>query len=153
MGRAAIGSSEAKKGSEDIAKSDYQRLAEFRYLLRRFLAFSAAEAEQAGLTPQQHQALLAIKGFPGRDFVTIGELAERLGIRHHSAVGLADRLAARGLVRRQAGGPDRRTVFVGVTPQADALLADLSRAHRDELRRLGPLLRRLLAEVEDTDGF
>jgi DNA-binding MarR family transcriptional regulator len=132
----------------DLAKADYERLAEFRYLLRSFLAFSETKAEESGLTPQQHQALLAIKGFPGRDQVTNGELAERLGIRHHSAVGLVDRLAKRSLVKRRGDDADRRLVLIGLTPEADALLGRLSLVHSDELKRLAPLLKRLLMEFE-----
>ncbi|TIX36407.1 MAG: MarR family transcriptional regulator, partial [Mesorhizobium sp.] len=75
-----------------ISQADYQRLSEFRYLIRRFLEFSQVQANEAGLTPRQHQALLAIKGFPGAGPVTVGDLAERLRIRHHSAVELVDRL-------------------------------------------------------------
>jgi DNA-binding MarR family transcriptional regulator len=132
----------------DITKADYERLAEFRYLLRCFLIFSENAAAEAGLTAQQHQALLAIKGFSGRDYVSTGELAERLGIRHHSAVGLVDRLSAKGLIHRQTGSDDRRQVFIELSPRAEALLARLSVAHRDELERLAPLLRILLADFE-----
>lgn len=127
--------------------ADYKTLAQFRYLLRTFAAFSENAALGSGLTPQQHQALLAIKGFPGRDRVTVGELAERLNIRHHSAVGLADRLAARGLVRRRADKADRRQVWLELTARAEARLARLTLAHRDELRRLAPLLRSVLRQL------
>ena len=132
---------------EPLGAADYRTLAEFRYLLRQFLAFSEDAALRSGLTPQQHQALLAIKGFPGRDRVTVGELAERLGIRHHSAVGLVDRLAARALVRRQVDSADRRQVRIELTQQAEKRLARLSLAHRDELRRLSPLLRAVLKQL------
>ena len=128
-----------------LSKEDYQRLAEFRYLLRGFLHFSAKAAEEAGLTPQQHQALLAIKGFGGREQVTIGELAECLGIRHHSAVGLIDRLYSKGLAERHSGTDDRRQVIVSLTPKAEALLATLTAVHRDELEQFAPLLQALLA--------
>ncbi|MEI9985355.1 MAG: MarR family transcriptional regulator [Aliidongia sp.] len=131
---------------DDLAKADYERLAEFRYLLRRFLDFSERAAEQAGLTAQQHQALLAIKGFAGRDYATTGELAERLCIRHHSAVGLIDRLVSKALVTRRSGAEDRRQVLVELTPAAETLLAGLSAAHRDELERLAPLLQTLLGD-------
>ncbi len=131
-----------------LGKADYERLAEIRYLLRRFAAFSEAAARQAGLTAQHHQALLAIKGYPGKDRVTVGELAARLGVRHHSVVGLLDRLASRGLVRRRTSLADRRQVLIELTPRAEALLAALSLAHRDELRRLAPLLGPLLGELQ-----
>ncbi len=136
-------------GTRELTKADYERLAEFRYLLRRFLAFSEEAAVAAGLTPQQHQALLAIKGWPGRNHITAGELAERLGVRHHSTVGLLDRLESKALIRRAPNRADRRQVFVRLTPGAERILADLSRAHRDELERLSPLLRQLLAHFED----
>ena len=80
-----------------LSKAEYELLAACRYALRQFVRFSEESARAMRIEPQQHQALLAIKGFPGRDKVTIGELAERLQIRHHSAVGLAGRLAANGL--------------------------------------------------------
>ena len=136
-----------------ITKADYQTLAEFRYLLRRFLVFSENAAADAGLTAQQHQALLAIKGFPGREHVTTGELAERLCIKHHSAVGLVDRLVANGLVERRSGIDDRRQVWVELTPMAEELLLSLSVMHREEISRLAPLLQSLLGHFEEeTDG-
>lgn len=130
-----------------LAKADYETLAEFRHLLRRFVAFSDAAAEAAGLRPQQHQALLVIKGFAGRERITIGELAERLGIRHHSAVGLVDRLVARNLACRRADRMDRRQVEIALTPRAEALLTRLSLAHRGELTRLAPLFQGLFAQL------
>jgi DNA-binding MarR family transcriptional regulator len=131
-----------------LAKGDYATLAEFRYLLRQFGAFSENAARDAGLTAQQHQALLAIKGFPGREAATIGELAERLNLKHHSVVGLVDRLAGRGLIHREQDKTDRRKVMILLTSKAETLLLGLSLAHRDELRRLAPLLRELLEKVE-----
>jgi DNA-binding MarR family transcriptional regulator len=131
--------------ARQLSKPDYERLAAFRHLLRRFLQFSEQAALQAGLTAQQHQALLAIKGFGGREQVTIGDLADRLGIRHHSAVGLIDRLASKGLVERHSATGDRRQVLVSLTPRVDDLLATLTAAHRDELEHLAPLLQELLA--------
>ena len=131
-----------------LTKRDYESLAEFRYLLRQFGAFSEAAARRGGLTAQQHQALLAVKGFPGREAVTVGELAERLNLKHHSVVGLVDRLSARGLIQRRHDEADRRRVMIVLTAQAETLLLDLSLAHRDELRRLAPLLRNLLQGVE-----
>jgi DNA-binding MarR family transcriptional regulator len=123
-----------------VSKAEYETLAAFRYALRRFLRFSEDGAKRVGLTPQQHQALLAIKGFPARDRITVGELAERLQIVHHSAVGLADRLAAQGLVTREQGGADRRQVVLSLTPRGAERLQRLAVNHRDELRRLGPEL-------------
>jgi len=129
-----------------ISKEEYETLAAFRYQLRKFLHFSEQAAEAAGITPQQHQALLAVKGFPGRDYVTIGELAERLQIRHHSAVGLVDRLAAQNLVIRQPG-EDRRVVQVSLTQEGEAVLQRLTAVHREELREIGPRLVSLLEHI------
>jgi DNA-binding MarR family transcriptional regulator len=128
-----------------LTPTDYERLAEFRYLLRQFLIFSEQAADRAGLTAQQHQVLLAIKGFGAVRPLTVGELAGRLGIKHHSAVGLVDRLLAKSLVRRQAGAQDRRQVMLRLTSRAERRLARLSGAHRAELERLAPLLQTLLA--------
>ena len=136
-----------------LAPEDYRTLAEFRYLLRQFGAFSESAARQAGLTAQQHQALLAIKGFPDRDEVTIGALAERLNLKHHSVVGLVDRLMRRGLIRRRHDEADRRRVMVALTKEAEDLLLGLTLAHRDELRRLAPLLHELLRQLDSaTEG-
>jgi DNA-binding MarR family transcriptional regulator len=132
---------------QSLDQSDYQRLAEFRYHLRGFLKFSEHAAAQMGLSPQQHQALLAIKGTPG-GCVTIGILAERLGIRHNSAVELIDRLITNGLAKRRQNPEDRRQVFIDLTNRAGRILSKLSLAHRNEMRKLAPLLRRLLAPFE-----
>ncbi len=130
----------------ELTQADYRLLAEFRRLLRQFLAFSEAEALDAGLSPQQHQALLAIKGAEGP--TTIGDLAERLAIRHNSAVGLADRLERLHLLARQTDPADGRRVTLALTGDAEKLLAGLTAAHRDELRRLTPLLKPLLNKLE-----
>ncbi|MER9326217.1 helix-turn-helix domain-containing protein [Mesorhizobium sp. M0488] len=132
-----------QKSRPAISQADYQRLSEFRYLIRRFLEFSQVQAEDAGLTPRQHQALLAIKGFPGGP-VTVGDLAERLRIRHHSAVELVNRLCEAGLVARDQDKDDHRRVLLRLTERADDRLAELSAAHLDELSRIEPMLRRLL---------
>jgi DNA-binding MarR family transcriptional regulator len=134
----------AKPRARPLTAADFERLAEFRYLLRHFMIFSEDAAEETGLTAQQHQALLAIKGFGGDKPMTIGDVAERLGIRHHSAVGLVDRLLSKSLVKRRHGAQDRRQVLLTLTPKAEALLTRLSAAHRDELKRLAPLLQTLL---------
>ena len=131
------------------ATPDYEALAAFRYTLRRFLGFSGAAARGAGLSPAQHQALLAIKGFPGGGPVSVGDLAERLDLRHHSAVGLVDRLARRRLVRRTADPVDRRRVRLALTAAGERILEGLSAVHGEELRRLGPELRRLLRRLGD----
>jgi DNA-binding MarR family transcriptional regulator len=130
-----------------ITKAEYESLAAFRYALRQFLRYSENAARAAGLTPHQHQALLAIRGFPGRHDVTVGELAERLQIQHHSAVELVDRLVAEGLVARRTSSLDRRRVRVSLTPRGIRSLEKLSLSHREELKRLGPNLRRLLQRL------
>jgi DNA-binding MarR family transcriptional regulator len=121
-----------------LSQGDYRLLAEFRYLLRRFLSFSETAARAARTTPRQHQALLAIRGSDGP--IATGVLAERLAIRVHSAVELGDRLEAAGLVRRAADKRDRRRMLWSLTPKGERLLEKLSLAHRNELKRLAPLL-------------
>ena len=135
--------------SEPVTKAEYETLAAFRYALRQFLRFSEEAAQTVGLAPQQYQALLAIKGFPGRDRVLIGELAERLQIRHHSAVGLVDRLVAQGLVMREQAQTDRRQVYVVLTEHGADVLSRLAAAHRDELRHMGPQLNTLLQGLRE----
>jgi DNA-binding MarR family transcriptional regulator len=110
-------------------------LAEFRYQIRRFLRFSEQAARRAGLEPAQHQLLLAVKAHDGEP--TVGDLAERLQLRHHSVVGLIDRLAESGLVRRNRAEGDRRQVRVRLTPKGEAVLRKLSLDHRAELGSAG----------------
>ena len=124
---------------------DYRLLADFRHLLRGFLAFSEEAARGAGLTPQQHQALLALKGFEGSP--TIGQLAQKLLLKHHSAVGLADRLAKAGLLARETDPDDRRRVTLRLTAKAERVLERLSATHQEELRRLAPGLKEILARL------
>ncbi len=131
------------------SKAEYEILAEFRYTLRRFLRFSESAASKAGLTPQQHQALLAIKGFPGREKITIGELAERLQVEHHSAVGLVDRLEAAKLIKRSPGTEDRRKVYISLTAHGDSMIEKLSALHHEQLLRLTPQLQSLIARIND----
>ena len=127
-----------------ITKAHYETLAELRYALRQFLRFSESAAQAAGVTPQQHQAMLAIKGFPGRDHITIGELAERLQILHHSAVGLANRLVTENYARRVPDQKDRRQVRLTLTIRGETVLEKLSATHREQLRRIGPQINHLL---------
>ena len=134
-----------------IDKSQYETLAAFRYALRRFLRFSEGAAEAAGITAQQHQALLAIKGFPSRDKITVGELAERLQLRHHSAVGLIDRLVAEKLVVREPSAEDRRQVLVQLTSRGEAVLEKLASVHREQLKRIGPEISQLLGRLGRTE--
>jgi DNA-binding MarR family transcriptional regulator len=134
-----------EQSDQALAKADYEILAAFRQALRSFTAFSEAAARAAGLTPQQHQALLAIKGAPGRDTLSVGEIADGLGIKPHSAVELVDRLETAELVRRNPDPQDRRRMLVALTAQAEAQLAELSAAHVRELQAIRPALLRLLA--------
>ncbi|MBP6506771.1 MAG: MarR family transcriptional regulator [Opitutaceae bacterium] len=131
-------------------QSHYELLAALRHALSRFLHFSQAEARAAGLTPRQHQALLALKGFPDRTAASVGELAARLHLRHHSAVGLVDRLVHRQLVRRVPSRQDRRRVDLRLTARGEALIRRLSATHLRELRQLGPELHRLLGSIIKT---
>ncbi len=127
-----------------LTQEDYTALAEFRYLLRCFLEFSENEAKAAGLTPRHHQALLVIKGYGRGKPIVVGDLAERLKIRHNTAVELADRLAEGGLVERIHDGLDQRRVLLRLTTVAERRLAALSSAHLDELSRIKPVLNQLL---------
>ena len=138
----------ASSGSPRVSKEDYVALASFREALRRFLNFSSEAAREAGLSAQQHQALLVLKGTPDRDFVSIGELAEHLHLKHHSAVGLVNRLAKRRRVKRIPAKNDRRKVNLVLTEQGEKLIHQLSAAHRNELRLSGPELRRQLEKID-----
>ena len=130
-----------------VTQKEYEALAALRYTLRQFLRFSEDAAVATGLTPQQHQALLAIKGFAGGDRITIGEMAERLQLRHHSTVGLANRLVAQRLVARERDSKDRRLVHLVLTPRGEAILEKLSVAHKEQLRRLGPQINQFLERL------
>lgn len=132
---------------DKLCKAQYETLAAFRYALRKFIHFSETAAQAAGITPQQHQALLAVKGFPGRDRVTVGELAERLQLRHHSAVGLIDRLVMDKLVARAPSVADRRRVIIQLTSRGEKTLEKLSAMHRKQLQHIGPELSRLLDQI------
>ncbi|MGN6497752.1 MAG: MarR family winged helix-turn-helix transcriptional regulator [Tsuneonella sp.] len=127
----------------ELDEHDYATLAGFRFELRRFLRFSEQAAANAGLTPQQHQALLAIRA-RGEEGMLVGDLAERLMLKPHSASELVKRLVKHGLVERRPGSADRRQVRIALTDSARELLASLSASHKAELRRLRPLLQRLL---------
>jgi DNA-binding MarR family transcriptional regulator len=138
----------ARRTRSRLGESDYQLLAEFRYLLRQFLVFSEGQAQEIGLSAQQHQALLAIKGFPN-GAPSIGDLAYRLAIRHNSAVGLVNRLVNAGYVVRRVDSLDRRRVTLALARAGDAVLEKLTTTHRDELRRMAPLLKPLLTHLQD----
>jgi len=125
-----------------VLVNDYEALAELRYRVRRFLHFSEEASRLSGLEPQHHQLLLAAKGFGGRpdEGPTIGYLADRLQIRHNSAVELIDRMVSHGLVERLSGERDRRQVIVVLTRYGDRILKKLSTDHIRELRETGPEL-------------
>ena len=135
----------------DLSPKDYRSLGAFRYQIRRFLHFSEEAAKAEGLEPQQHQMLLAIRALNESNGPTVGHLAEHLIVRHHSAVGLVDRLAERGLVARVRGQEDRRQVRVRLTSEGEAILRRLSRAHREELRTSGPTLVETLGVLLSTE--
>lgn len=126
---------------------DYRTLAAFRFQLRRFFAFSAAAAAEAGVAPQQYQALLAIKGFGGEGAPSISDLAEQLLVQQHSAVELAKRLDLAGLVSRERNPDDRRVAQLRLTPKAETLLAQLAAVHLEELRQSGPAMAATLRRV------
>jgi DNA-binding MarR family transcriptional regulator len=130
----------AGSGSAALTKQDFEALARFRFGIRRYLRFSEETVRSHGVTPQHYQLLLALKGFPGREWATVRELAERLQLRHHSVVELVDRAQGQGLVTRAPDPDDARVVRVLLTGQGEQILARLSALHRDELRRMGTTL-------------
>jgi DNA-binding MarR family transcriptional regulator len=132
-----------------LGARDYQLLSEFRYLIRCFLEFSETAASRAGLTARQHQALLAIKGIREDGVPTVGYLAERLRIQHHSAVELADRLSEAGLVMREHDAQDRRRIRLELTELAERHLAELSTSHAAELQRMRPALLDILNQADE----
>jgi DNA-binding MarR family transcriptional regulator len=121
---------------EPLSKGDFEALARFRFGIRRYLRFSEETVRRHGVTPQQYQLMLALKGFPGRDWAVVRELAGRLQLRHHSVVELVNRAQTQGLVRRTTDPDDARAVRVVLTDQGEQLLGRLSALHRDELRRM-----------------
>jgi DNA-binding MarR family transcriptional regulator len=129
--------------ARQLSSADYEELLRFRTGLRRFLRWSEEEATASGLTPAQHQLLLAIRGHPGRAAPTIGDVASALLLRHHSAVGLVDRAEAAGLVRRRVDRDDARVVRLALTPAGARRLAQLTTAHLAELAVLTSTLRPL----------
>jgi DNA-binding MarR family transcriptional regulator len=134
--------------SRDLDDADYQRLLRFRISLRRFLHWSEEQAEKAGLTPAQHQLLLAIRGHDGEAGPTIGDVAGYLLLRHHSAVGLVDRAGKAGFVERVEDGGDRRVVRLRLTPLGAQLLQQLTATHLEEIQRLTPRIQELSQGLE-----
>jgi DNA-binding MarR family transcriptional regulator len=116
------------------AEEAIRNLAWFRYNLRKFLRFSEKAARQCGVTPQQHQMMLGVAGYTGRGTATVSELAEFLQERHNSVVGLVERAAQRGLVRKEHDAHDRRFVLVSLTPQGEQILARLTELHKEEVK-------------------
>src|SRR3954453_2735597 len=119
-----------------LSKQEFEALAQFRVGIRRYLRFSEETVRRHGLSPQQYQLLLALKGFPGRDWATVRELAERLQLRHHSVVELLNRAQGQRLVQRVPDPGDRRAVRGELTTAGNEILARLSALHRDQLRRM-----------------
>jgi DNA-binding MarR family transcriptional regulator len=126
-----------------LGTQDYRKLLRFRDGLRTFLKWSEEQAHAAGMTPAQHQLLLAIRGHPGTEAPTIGDVAEHLILQHHSAVGLVDRAEKTGLVRRSPDREDHRIVRLSLTPKARRLLERISAANLEELHRLASHIRPL----------
>ena len=119
--------------SADLSKLDYEQLADFRYRLRRFLRFSEEVTQAQGITSLQYLLLLQVKGFPGRDWATIAELAERLQAHHHGVVALTSRCEKSGLVARRPGRDDKRCVEVSLTPKGAELLQQLALLHKEQI--------------------
>jgi len=139
--------SETQVSAFKVSDEDYLMLASFRAALRKFLRTSEDIAHNLGLTPQRHQAMLAVRGFPGDEPPTVGALAAKLHIRHNSAVGLVTRLVNEGYLRREKSKLDQRRQHVRLTPKGQAVLDKLTEAHRTELRHIGPDITRLLKEL------
>ncbi len=117
-----------------MSKAEFEVLAAFRYQLRRFLRFSEELTRRHGVTPLQYQLMLQVQGFPGRDWATVAELAERLQAKHHGVVALVSRCETAGLVHRGASRDDQRRVEVHLSAAGRQCLDRLARLHRDELR-------------------
>ena len=121
-----------------LKKKDFEALSDFRYHLRRFLRFSEETVRKEGVTPLQYLLLLHIKGYPGREWATVGELAERLQSHHHGTVALVSRCEKVGLVKRKASAADRRQVEIHLTPKGERFLDRLAQLHSDELSDTKP---------------
>lgn len=133
--------------SSALRTADYVKLASFRYALRSFLHFSESVTARAGLTSQQYQALLVVRSRAGSAPVSIADLAQQLLIKHNSAVGLADRLVAQGLVVRERIPENRRKVQLSLTSKGEYVLSRLASVHRAKLRRIGPDINRVLDDL------
>lgn len=122
--------------TDTLHKRDFETLSDFRYQLRRFMRFSEQITRKNGVTHLQYLLMLHVRGYPGRDWATVGELAERLQAHHHGTVSLVSRCEKLGLVSRRQGEQDRREVQVRLTPKGEKLVEKLARQHRDELLKL-----------------
>ena len=131
----------------DVTLTDYRALAEFRYQITRYLAFSDRAAETAGLRSRQYQLLLALKGLPEGMEATITNLADRMGIRHHSAVELVDRLEKQRLVKRERSDVHRSFVFVRITREGEVMLRKLVASRKADLQVAGPILVKALTTL------
>ncbi len=135
-----------------LTTMNYRRLAALRYEIRRFLAFSEHAAREAGVEPQQHQLLLVLRGLPKQARPTIGTVAERLCVQHHTAVALANKLERLGFIRRERSSEDRREVLLRLTPDGAAILRKLSTLHQEQLRVVAPTMVTALQQlVEPTE--
>ena len=135
-----------------LTDEDYRRLLEFRTAIRKFLKYSKSQAAKLDLTPTQHQLLLAIRGHNEQRGPTIGDVAEYLLIRHHSAVELVDRAEAAGLVRRHTDRDDQRVVRLSLSRSGAGKLAKISAANLNEIARLGPGFREVWKGIERLSG-
>jgi DNA-binding MarR family transcriptional regulator len=135
------------KAQREISNAQYRLLAEFRYQIRSFLRFSEELSRENGLEPQQQQLLLALRGLPEGMRPTITMLANRLCLRHHTTVELANRLVERGAIVRRHGEDDRREVLLEITREGERLLRTLSALHWQELKKAGPALTAALDEL------
>jgi DNA-binding MarR family transcriptional regulator len=132
-----------------MSQQDYYSMAALRHALRKFLRFSKdILAGKARLTSEQYEALLALKAFSAPEGLTVGQLSERVQVKHHTAVSLADKLAARKLVSKRRGTPDRRYVYVKLTPAGRKLLLTLAAAHRREIRKHATEMIRALKHLQ-----
>lgn len=123
-----------------LTTTSYRLLAAFRYEMRKFLSFSEQAARNAGIEPQQHQLLLALRGLPDGARPTIGTVAERLCVEHHTAVALVDKLEGRGFLLRERGTADKREVLLRMTLEGEAILQRLSALHRQQISVVGPAM-------------
>jgi DNA-binding MarR family transcriptional regulator len=135
----------------ELTTRDYAELASFRHALRGFLRFSEAAAGREGLTSQHYQAMLILRGWPDGQPASINDLAQQLLIKHNSAVGLVDRLAKNELIVREPSAVDRRKVELRLSLRGRRVLARLAAAHRGELQRIGPIMKRFFSELA-TEG-